>query len=92
MLSKLKFPGATFFFTVAGEEQGLNGSMHFAKMAKDEGWEVEAALNNDIVGGGVVWTPTTVDPTTNTLYFGTGSASPLYFQSSAPARTRARTR
>src|SRR5207237_4211474 len=26
-----------------------------------------------IVGGGVVWTPTTVDTTTNTLYFGTGS-------------------
>jgi Zn-dependent M28 family amino/carboxypeptidase len=37
--------------TVAGEEQGLNGSKHFAQMAKSEGWQIEAALNNDIVGG-----------------------------------------
>lgn len=51
VLSKLKFPGTIIFLTVAGEEQGLNGSKHFAKMAKDEGWDLEAALNNDIVGG-----------------------------------------
>ena len=31
-----------------------------------------------IVGGGVVWTPQTIDPATHTLYFGTGSATPLY--------------
>jgi PQQ-dependent dehydrogenase (methanol/ethanol family) len=37
-----------------------------------------------LAGGGVVWTPTTVDPTTNTLYFGTGSATPLYFPSIRP--------
>ena len=36
---------------MAGEEQGLNGSKHFAQMAKSEGWNIEAALNNDIVGG-----------------------------------------
>jgi hypothetical protein len=51
VLSKLKFPATIVFLTVAGEEQGLNGSHHFAKMAKDEGWELEAVLNNDIVGG-----------------------------------------
>jgi hypothetical protein len=51
VLSKLKFPGTIIFLTVAGEEQGLNGSRHFAKMAKDQGWDIEAALNNDIVGG-----------------------------------------
>jgi hypothetical protein len=51
VLSKLKFPGTIIFLTVAGEEQGLNGSTHFAKMAKSEGWNVVAALNNDIVGG-----------------------------------------
>ena len=32
-----------------------------------------------VVGGGAVWTPVTVDTTTNTVYFGTGSATPLYF-------------
>jgi hypothetical protein len=51
VLSKLKFPGTIIFLTVAGEEQGLNGSSHFAKMAKEQGWDIAAALNNDIVGG-----------------------------------------
>jgi len=51
VLSKMKFPATIIFLTVAGEEQGLNGSRHFAKMAKDQGWELEAVLNNDIVGG-----------------------------------------
>ena len=51
VLSKLKFPATIIFLTVAGEEQGLNGSGHFAKMAKDQGWNIEAVLNNDIVGG-----------------------------------------
>jgi hypothetical protein len=51
VLSKLKFPATIIFLTVAGEEQGLNGSHHFAKSAKDQAWNVEAVLNNDIVGG-----------------------------------------
>jgi Zn-dependent M28 family amino/carboxypeptidase len=51
VLSKLKFPATIIFLTVAGEEQGLNGSQHFAKMAKEQGWDIEAVLNNDIVGG-----------------------------------------
>jgi Peptidase family M28 len=51
VLSKLKFPATIIFLTVAGEEQGLNGSHHFAKTAKDQGWDIEAVLNNDIVGG-----------------------------------------
>jgi len=51
VLSKLKFPATIVFLTVAGEEQGLNGSKHFAEMAKQQGWNLEAVLNNDIVGG-----------------------------------------
>jgi Peptidase family M28 len=51
VLSRLKFPATIIFLTVAGEEQGLNGSHHFARMAKTQGWDIEAALNNDIVGG-----------------------------------------
>jgi Peptidase family M28 len=51
VLSRLKFPATIIFLTVAGEEQGLNGSHHFAKLAKDQGWNIEAVLNNDIVGG-----------------------------------------
>jgi Peptidase family M28/Fibronectin type III domain len=51
ILSKHKFPATIIFLTVAGEEQGLNGSKHFAEMAKQQGWNIEAVLNNDIVGG-----------------------------------------
>jgi Zn-dependent M28 family amino/carboxypeptidase len=50
VLSKHKFPATIIFLTVAGEEQGLNGSKHFAQMAKQQGWDIEAVLNNDIVG------------------------------------------
>jgi Peptidase family M28 len=51
MSSNMKFTATIIFLTVAGEEQGLNGSRHFAKMAKEQGWNLEAVLNNDIVGG-----------------------------------------
>jgi hypothetical protein len=51
VLSKLQFPATIIFLTVAGEEQGLNGSHHFAQMAKEQSWNIEAALNDDIVGG-----------------------------------------
>jgi len=51
VLSQHRFPATIIFLTVAGEEQGLNGSTHFAKMAKEQGWQIEAVLNNDIVGG-----------------------------------------
>lgn len=51
VLSKLKFPGTIVFVAVAGEEQGLVGSAHLAKLARAEGWQLVAVLNNDIVGG-----------------------------------------
>ena len=51
VLSKHKFPATIIFLTVAGEEQGLDGSKHFAQMAHEQGWDIQGALNNDIVGG-----------------------------------------
>lgn len=51
VLSRHKFAASIVFAAVAGEEQGLDGSAHLAKLAKSEGWQLEAALNNDIVGG-----------------------------------------
>lgn len=51
VLSRHKFPATIIFLAVAGEEQGLNGSKHFAKMAKDQGWDIQAVLNDDTVGG-----------------------------------------
>lgn len=51
VLSKYKFPATIIYLTVAGEEQGLLGSKQFAKMAREQGWDLGAVLNNDIVGG-----------------------------------------
>jgi len=50
-LLKLKPAATLVFVAVAGEEQGLLGSHHLAKLAKSNGWQLEAVLNNDIVGG-----------------------------------------
>jgi hypothetical protein len=50
-LSKLRFPATLVFVAVAGEEQGLVGSAHLAHLAREQGWQLEAVLNNDIVGG-----------------------------------------
>jgi len=43
-------PGHHHFVTVSGEEQGLLGSTYMAKKAKAAGWNIEAVLNNDIIG------------------------------------------
>src|SRR5271157_2137550 len=64
VLSKHRFPATIIFLTVAGEEQGLNGSAHFAKMATAQGWNIEAVLNNDIVGGDRTPGDTKQDPHT----------------------------
>jgi Peptidase family M28 len=50
VMAKQSFPATIIFMTVAGEEQGLNGSTNVAKRAKAENWAVDAMLNNDIVG------------------------------------------
>ena len=51
VLSRSKFRSTLIFAMVAGEEQGLNGSRHLAKLAKSEGWQILGVFNNDIVGG-----------------------------------------
>lgn len=50
VMAKHPFPSTIIFMTVPGEEQGLDGSSHVAKLAKDGHWNVDAMLNNDIVG------------------------------------------
>jgi hypothetical protein len=63
VLSKLKLAGTIVFVGVDGEEQGLNGSHHLAHLAKEQGWPLEAVLNNDIVGGDTTPGDTTQDKT-----------------------------
>lgn len=50
VMSKHSFPATIIFVAVSGEEQGLLGSTYMAEKAKRENWNVEAVLNNDIMG------------------------------------------
>jgi len=50
-LTTMRFPATIVFAAVAGEEQGLVGSAHLARLAREQGWQLEAVLNDDIVGG-----------------------------------------
>jgi len=50
VMSTRSFPATIIFMSVVGEEQGLYGSTNVAKRAKAENWNVDAMLNNDIVG------------------------------------------
>lgn len=50
VLSKSKFPLSILFVAVSGEEQGLLGAKMLSDKAKAEKWEVEAVLNNDMIG------------------------------------------
>jgi Zn-dependent M28 family amino/carboxypeptidase len=49
-MSKHNFPATIIFVTVSGEEQGLLGATYMANKAKKEHWNIEAVLNNDIMG------------------------------------------
>ena len=50
VMSKYEFPATLVFITVAGEEQGLDGSTHWANMAKAKHLNIAGMLNNDIIG------------------------------------------
>jgi hypothetical protein len=50
IMSKHSFPVTIIFVAVSGEEQGLLGSAYLADKAKKENWNIEAVLNNDIMG------------------------------------------
>lgn len=51
VMSKHSFPATIIFVAVSGEEQGLLGANYMAGKAKKENWNIEAVLNNDIMGG-----------------------------------------
>jgi alcohol dehydrogenase (cytochrome c) len=72
----------------AGSEYGIRGYVMGWRTDLTPAWSspywtippegTEWRRQGRLVGGGAVWTPVTVDPSTNTVYFGTGSATPLY--------------
>jgi Zn-dependent M28 family amino/carboxypeptidase len=50
VLSQHKFAATLVYAVLSGEEQGLFGGKLLAKYAAQHHWQVEAVLNNDIVG------------------------------------------
>src|SRR5665647_2877083 len=50
IMSKHSFAATVIFVTVSGEEQGLFGSTYMANKAKAQNLNIEAVLNNDIMG------------------------------------------
>lgn len=53
VMAAYHFRGTIIFAAYDGEEQGLFGSAHHAKLLHDAGLNVAAVLNNDIVGASV---------------------------------------
>ncbi len=50
VMAKHEFDATIVFMAVAGEEQSLLGSTHFAEQAKQKSWNVDAMFTNDIIG------------------------------------------
>ena len=50
LLSQIPLEQTVKCLFVSGEEQGLDGSHHFADLARDEKWPVLAVLSNDMIG------------------------------------------
>ena len=51
VMSKYTFKNTIVFMLTIGEEQGLYGANAFSQYCKDEDIQVEAVLNNDVIGG-----------------------------------------
>jgi len=50
IMSKRSFPATIIFLAVSGEEQGLLGANFLADKMKTQNWNLDAMLNNDIMG------------------------------------------
>jgi len=50
IMSKYSYPATIIFIAVSGEEQGLLGAEFMAEKARKQNWNIEAVLNNDIMG------------------------------------------
>ncbi|HSE96807.1 MAG TPA: M28 family metallopeptidase [Blastocatellia bacterium] len=50
VMSKYEFDATLVFMAVAAEEQGLNGSTHWAEMSKQKNLNIAGMITNDIIG------------------------------------------
>ena len=86
--------GHTLVIGAAGSEYGVRGFVMAYHTNLTPAWPnpfwtvppegTEWRSLDPLAGGGVDWTPQTIDPTTDTLYIGTASATPFYFPSVRP--------
>ncbi len=51
VMSKYTYKNTIVFMATIGEEQGLYGANAFAEYAINQGIQIEAVLNNDVIGG-----------------------------------------
>ena len=49
VLSKREYAGSIIYAGLSGEEQGLFGGKIVAQYALDQGWDIDAVLNNDMI-------------------------------------------
>jgi Zn-dependent M28 family amino/carboxypeptidase len=50
ILTKRSFPTTLVYAGLSAEEQGLHGGRKMAEVAIEEGWDIVAVLNNDMIG------------------------------------------
>lgn len=50
ILTPYEFPTSIVYAGLSGEEQGLFGGRHMARVAAEEGWDIVGVLNNDMIG------------------------------------------
>jgi len=50
LLAPYEFGNSVILMGLSGEEQGLWGGQHTARVARDEGWDIIGVLNNDMIG------------------------------------------
>ncbi|HKX33334.1 MAG TPA: M28 family metallopeptidase [Blastocatellia bacterium] len=83
IMSKRQFDATIVFMAVAGEEQGLLGSTHWAEEARKRNLRIEAMFTNDIIGN--TWGGNGVRDNRRVRLFSEGVPSS---ESEAEARTR----
>jgi hypothetical protein len=50
VMTKHRYGKSVVFTGLSGEEQGLWGGQHMARTAREQGWNIEGVLNNDMIG------------------------------------------
>jgi hypothetical protein len=50
VMTQHRYNKSVVFVGLSGEEQGLWGGQHMARVAREDGWIIEGVLNNDMIG------------------------------------------